>query len=90
MDDLGEPIPPSETDTGLRQLVAMYPIASVTYPSETTARYTVTIPKEDLAGVSISEAALVDEAGVYNAIKTMYAKRKDEGVSFELAFDDEF
>jgi len=86
----GNPVTPSETQTALKREIARYPIAGVEYPVGTTARYTVTIPKEDLAGEKISEAALVDSSGALCAIKTMYVKQKDEGVSFAFTFDDEF
>lgn len=65
-------------------------VESVTYPDETTARYTVTIPKDSLVGKEINEAALVDSDGDLVAIKNMYSKKKDEGVSFTFEFDDEF
>ncbi len=41
----GEPIVPTETQTALNSELARYEVESVTYPDETTARYTVTIPK---------------------------------------------
>lgn len=85
-----EPIAPSETQTALNAEIARYPVDSVTYPEETTARYAVTIPKGDLTGEIINEAALVDSEGDVAAIKTMYSKQKDEGVSFTFEFDDEF
>ena len=90
VDGEGEPIAPTETQTALNDEAARYEIDGVSYPVETTARYTVTIPKDALTGVSISEAALVDSEGDLCAIKTMYAKRKDAGVEFIFAFDDEF
>jgi len=90
VDTNGNPITPVETQTALKREIARYPIDGVTYPVDTTARYTVTIPKEDLAGEKISEAALVDSSGALVAIKTMYVKQKDEGVSFSFTFDDEF
>lgn len=86
----GEPIAPSETQTTLNSEIARYPVDSVTYPEETTARYAVTIPKNDLAGETINEAALVDSNGDVAAIKTMYSKQKDAGVSFIFEFDDEY
>lgn len=86
----GEPIAPSETQTALNTEIARYPVGSVTYPEETTARYAVTIPRDDLAGEIINEAALVDSDGDVAAIKTMYSKQKDAGVSFTFEFDDEF
>lgn len=90
VDANGEPVVPSETQTALNHEIARYPIDKVEYPTDTTAQYTVTIPKGDLIGEKISEAALVDRSGVLCAIKTMYVKQKDEGVSFIFTFDDEF
>lgn len=90
VDSTGKPIPPSETQQELTQEIARYPIDSVTAPIETTARYTVTIPKNELIGEKISEAALVDEHGTLCAIKTMFVKQKDDGVIFTFTFDDEF
>lgn len=86
----GEPVAPLATQTALKHEVGRYQVKSISYPIETTARYTVTIPKADLVGKKISEAALVDAAGDLAAIKTMYAKGKDEGVEFTFTFDDEF
>lgn len=90
VDGSGNPIAPTETQTALKHEIARYPIDSVEYPVDTTARYNVTIPKADLAGEKISEAALVDKDGTLCAIKTMYVKQKDDGVSFSFTFDDEF
>jgi len=90
VDSGGDPITPSGAQTALNNEVARYPIDSVECPVTTTARYMVTIPKNDLVGVCISEAALVDESGALCAIQTMYEKRKDEGVKFVFTFDDEF
>lgn len=90
VDANGNPVTPSETQTALKQEITRYPIDGVTYPIDTTARYTVTIPKEDLPGEKISEAALVDSSGALAAIKTMYVKQKDAGVEFTFTFDDEF
>lgn len=86
----GEPIPPSETDTALKNKIGEYEIGPIEYPVETTARYTITVPAVDLVGKKISEAALVDAEGTLCAIKTMYPKQKDDGVTFTFTFDDEF
>lgn len=90
VDVRGEPIAPTEDMTELRNEVVRYPIAGVSYPVDTTARYTVTIPKDEQEGVPFSEAALVDSDGDIAAIKSMYVKRKDAGVAFTFEFDDEF
>ena len=86
----GDPVAPSATATALVNELARYDIDSVTYPTSTTARYTVTIPSGDLIGAEISEAAIVDSNGALDAIKTMYKKKKDAGVSFTFTFDDDF
>lgn len=90
VDAAGNPIPPTEIQTALKRQIGAYPIDGVTYPTSHTARYTVTIPKADLVGSAISEAGLVDSSGALHAIKTMFAKRKDDGVAFIFEFDDEF
>lgn len=90
VNESGEPLVPLETQTALNSELARYEVESVTYPEETTARYAVTIPKDALVGEKINEAALVDSDGDVVAIKTMYTKQKDEGVSFTFEFDDEF
>ncbi len=86
----GAVISPTRSQTALNHEVGRYPIGGVTYPVPTTARYTVTIPKTDLGGVSISEAALVDSDGDLCAIRNMLPKGKDDGVEFMFTFDDEF
>ena len=86
----GKIIPPAGDQTALNNEIARYPVDDVTYPVLTTARYAVTIPKNDLAGISISEAALVDAEGNLCAIRNMLPKGKDDGVEFIFTFDDEF
>ena len=91
VDASGNPIPPTETQTALRNEIARYPIDDAPiYPVSTTARYVCTVPASDLPGASISEAALVDSDGALCAIKTMFVKRKDAGVTFTFTFDDLF
>ena len=89
-DEEGNPIPPNSTDMALKNEVCRLAVDSVTYPVETTARYTVSIPKNEQVGVRFNEMALVDEAETLCAIKTTYTKRKDDGVIFTFTFDDEF
>lgn len=90
VDESGEPVAPLETQEALKQEIKRYDVDSVTWPVDTTARYTVTIPADELTGEAINEAALVDSDGDLAAIKTMYTKRKDAGVTFTFEFDDEF
>jgi len=86
----GAVIPPTGSQTALNHELGRYPVDSVTYPVATTARYTVTIPANALAGTQISEAALVDADGGLCAIRNMLPKGKDADVTFTFTFDDEF
>lgn len=85
-----EVIAPSASQTALNHELGRYAVGGVTYPDTTTARYAVTIPKAELNGKFISEAALVDEDGDLCAIKNMLEKGKDENVEFVFTFDDKF
>ncbi len=87
----GQPLDPIGTQSDLKHEVARYPLdRGAEYPTPATARYTVTIPKSDLPGISISEAALVDGDGRLCAIRNMLPKGKDGDVEFVFTFDDEF
>lgn len=90
IDEDGSVAAPSETQTELKSEFCSYPIDSVTYPIETTARYTVTVPREEQAGKSFSEMGLIDAEGNLCAVKNMLPKVKDEDVIFTFEFDDEF
>lgn len=90
VDENGEPLIPSDTQTALNHQVGQYEIEPVSYPEETTAQYTITIPEHELVGEKISEAGLIDADGNLCAVKNMYVKQKDEGVTFTFTFDDEF
>ncbi len=81
---------PSAKQTALNHELGRFKADAPTYPVETTARYTVTVPEGELVGAVISEAALADSAGNLCAIRNMLPKGKDEGVSFTFTFDDEF
>lgn len=89
-DEQGNVLTPSGSQTALRHEVARYPVDRVDYPAPATARYTVNIPRRDLPGINISEAALVDAGGALCAIRNMRPKGKDEDVKFVFEFDDEF
>lgn len=86
----GTPKTPDDTQTNLNHQLGSFNIDGVTYPTTTTARYSVTIPKDAMTGASVSEAALIDSDGDVVAIKNMYPKRKDSDVIFVFEFDDEF
>ena len=90
----GRPIPPLTNATDLTNELGRYSLDRISYPLDpaprTTTRYVATIPPDDLAGADINEAALVDSDGDVCAIKTMFSKRKDRGVTFTFTFDDVF
>lgn len=90
LDDNGDPKQTVETQVELFNEIARYPIHELTYPIETTARYSITIPENDLVGARISEIGLIDAYGNLCAIKTMFEKVKDDLVLFTFEFDDEF
>lgn len=90
VDEEGNPLTPSESQTALNGEFCRYEVGEVTYPVETTARYTVTIPREEQAGQKFNEMALVDADGHLCAIKNMFTKQKDDDVIFTFEFDDEF
>ena len=90
VDTDGQPLTPTEDQQALRHEVGRYEIDGVTNPAETTNRYTVTVPENDLVGLSISEMALIDAAGVFAAVKNFLPKGKDGDVKFTFEFDDEF
>lgn len=81
---------PDAKQTALNHEIGRFKTDPPTYPSDATARYTVTIPGNQLAGASISEAALVDADGHLCAIRNMLPKGKDDEVEFTFTFDDEF
>ena len=90
VDGDGEPLSPTAEQTALHHELYRYAVDSISYPEDTTVRYSVTIPKDEHTGDSISKAALIDSDGDLCAIKNMYAKRKDAGTAFTFEFDDEF
>lgn len=81
---------PEAKQTALNHELGRYKVDAPTYPIPTTARYTVTVPEDELVGAVISEAALADAEGNLCAIRNMLPKGKDEGVEFTFTFDDEF
>lgn len=90
LDSNGEPKITEDTQISLFNEVAQFSINEITYPIDTTARYSITIGDNDLVGVRISEIGLIDGNGELCAIKTMYEKVKDDFVEFVFEFDDEF
>lgn len=90
LDEDGNVLVPDAGQTALNQELGRFAVDAPAYPCDTTARYTVTIPEDELVGAVISEAALADSEGNLCAIRNMLPKGKDEGVEFTFTFDDEF
>ena len=81
---------PDARQTSLANELGRYRVTTPDRPVPTTARYTVTVPENELVGEVITEAALADSEGNLCAIRNMLPKGKDEGVEFTFTFDDEF
>lgn len=86
----GQVITPTESQTALNAELRRYPVDPVTFPVETTARYSITVPESDLIGDSISELGLLDQDGNLCAVRNCSPKMKDSDEEFTFIFDDEF
>lgn len=86
----GQVIAPSEDQTALKSEIQRYPVDPVVYPVETTARYSITVAENDLAGEAISEMGLLDEEGELCVVRNCSPKIKDSGEQFTFEIDDEF
>ncbi len=90
VDGSGNIIPPTEEQTELYNELHRRAIDSYTVSSDTSIRYTCTLPESVLIGENISEIALYDSEGDLVCIRTMSAKGKDEGMEMTFTLDDEF
>ena len=89
-DSAGDPIPVLGTEEGLRNEVIRKEIEKIEFPIQTTGRYSVTLKKDELAGVSISEQGLLDESGDLILYKTFFPKMKDDDMEFCFLMDEIF
>ncbi len=62
----------------------------ITYPEETTARYTVKLEKNELVDAYINEIGLYDSEGSLVAYKSFLQKGKDGDMEFDLNMDEVF
>ena len=77
-DQAGERKVPLGTDTSLFTQVLSKPTGAPTYPTPTSAQFTITINPGDLpANTKINEAGLIDNSGSFAAHSTFYAKATD-------------
>lgn len=86
----GEPVPPTEDQTGLKGEIFQKDVDWHDYPVPTTCRYVCRLTEEECAGESISEIGLVDSEGSVLAIKTFSPKGKDDDIEMTFTLDDIF
>lgn len=89
-DPTGTPFPVLGTEEGLRNEVVRKEIEKIDFPLITTGRYSVTLGKDELAGMYISEQGLFDEAGDMILYKTFLPKPKDDDMEFCFFMDEIF
>lgn len=90
VDELGEIIPPQDSDTELRNEILRKKYDSYTMLDDTTCRYMCTIGENELPGSEISEIGLYDADGDILVIKRFSKKGKDEGLSMMFWMNDSF
>lgn len=86
----GSVIPPSESQTNLRDELLRKNINGYSFVANNKCRYTCTLKSNELAGSFISELALYDSDGDLVAIKNFLPKGKDGDLEITLQVDDEF
>lgn len=89
-DSSGKPFPVLGTEEGLRKEVLRKENETIEFPINTTGRYSVTLGREELAGVFISEQGLFDEEGDLILYKTFLPKPKDDDMEFCFLMDEIF
>lgn len=77
-------------EEALREELMQKEIDGYTFPVATTARYSVRLAKQELAGENISEQGLFDEDGDLVAYKTFLPKGKDDDMEFLFDMDEIF
>lgn len=90
VDAQGEPIPPSENQTGLTHELLRKAAIGHSYPTETSCEYVGTLLESELNGKYISEIGLYDQDGDIVAIKTFLKKGKDDDVELDFSIEDIF
>lgn len=90
IDDQGNLINTTGDEISLRNELLKKAIDTVTFPIDTTARYSVRLGTADLAEKTISEQGLYDEEGDLVAYKTFLGKGKDADMEFVFDMDEIF
>ncbi|MCI8692643.1 MAG: hypothetical protein HFH91_07870 [Lachnospiraceae bacterium] len=86
----GQPVCPSEMDTGLKNEVYRKAVDSHLHISDTTCRYLCTLTTDECVNEDISEIGLYDSDGDIIAIRTFKAKGKDADIEMTFQIDDIF
>lgn len=82
--------PPAGEDTSLKNELLRKAVDKFEELTETSYRYTCTLAKTELGGVTVNEIALYDEDGDLVAIKSFSNKGKDEDMEMIFEIDDTF
>ncbi|MCI8418839.1 MAG: hypothetical protein HFI33_15310 [Lachnospiraceae bacterium] len=88
VDENGEPIAPSSSDTALKNEVFRKVVDNYEFVSDTTCRYFCTLSVDECVDVNINELALYDAEGDLVAIKTFKNKGKDADLEMTFRVDD--
>lgn len=79
------PIPPEETDTGLKHEVLRKPVTLITQEDSLSVTGRGTVENNELLNIQLSEAALLDTDGNFIAIKCFAPKIKESDERYEIA-----
>lgn len=90
VDEHGDPVPPTEGQTGLTHELLRKHVEGYTFPVATTCRYECKLLENELVGEYISEIGLYDTNGDIVGIKTFRSKGKDADVEQVYTLDDMF
>ncbi len=86
--DKGEPVALQGNEQALKNELLQKEIDGFVFMEPAKVRYTCTLGESELAGETINELALVDEAGKFTAVRTMTDKQKDGDIEFVFEIDD--
>ena len=86
--DKGEPIALQGNEQALKNELLQKDIDGFVFMEPAKVRYKCTLGESELAGETINELALVDEAGKFTAVRTMTDKQKDGDIEFVFEIDD--
>lgn len=81
---------PSEEDNALKNELLRKDLDGIKQVTDTNFRYSCTLGRDELANMTINEAALVDADGDLVMIRTCSDKNKDDDEEMTFEFDDIF